>query len=73
VEGLGVALLAFAVSLGLYASGLAVTLWLMSVCGALCWTLLRARFARSHLADKYHLAWNLLAWVAAFAVTGAMY
>jgi hypothetical protein len=74
--GLGVALLAFSVSLGLYAAGLTVTLWLTSVCGALCWTLLvllRTSFTCSHLADRYRLAWNLLAWVAAFAVTGAMY
>lgn len=75
-SGLGVALLAFAVSLGLYASGLTVTPWLMGVCGVLCWTtlvLLRTRLARSRLADTYWLGWGLFAWAVAFATAGAMY
>lgn len=66
-RGMGVALLAFLTSLGLYVGGVTVTPWIMGASGPLAWVLLIA------LQERQRMILSLAAWLAAFAITGMMY
>jgi Helix-hairpin-helix motif len=75
-RGLGVAALAFAISLALYLAGVTITLLLMGLAGLGAWaafTLLRRMLTRSARPSVCRLAGELTAWLGAFAVVGLMY
>ncbi|MFZ6029000.1 MAG: ComEA family DNA-binding protein [Chloroflexota bacterium] len=67
-NGLGVALIAFAASLLLYAGNAPISAWSMAVAGLFTqgWRYFTAN-------DRRAWAWQLAAWVAVFAVTGWLY
>ena len=73
---MGVALLAFLVSLGIYAGGLMVTLWIMGALGLLMWGLFttsQVLLGRGTLQERWRIGRSLAAWLATFAITGMMY
>lgn len=75
-RGMGVALLAFLASLGLYVGGLAVTPWIMGGLGLLAWILSTASqvlLGYVILQERRWMTWSLAAWLATFAITGVMY
>ena len=74
-RGLGVAALAFLVSLALYLAGATITPPLMGLAGLGTWaalTLLRRMLAHSARPSTCRLAGELTAWLGAFAVVGLM-
>lgn len=75
-RGMGVALLAFLVSLGIYAGGLMVTPWIMGALGLLMWVLFttsQVLLGRGTLQERWRIGRSLAAWLATFAITGMMY
>ncbi len=75
-QGLGVAALAFLVSLAFYLAGATITPPLMGLAGLSVWaalTLLRRVLNRSARPSACRLAGELTAWLGAFAVVGLMY
>ena len=68
-RGLGVAALAFVVSLALYLAGVTVAPPLMGLAGLGAW----AALTRSARPSAGRLAGELTAWLGAFAVVGLMY